>query len=295
MNPFRILTLADIHGNLKATKKLITYLRDNSIEIDLIAIAGDLPATTSLLVMAQYMLRHPFQALSKFLYTKWVYKNGGRKFFIKKQINSAISILNELAVFQVPIIYIPGNVDTFEALKAIEEYPKAEIFIIDSPTEISSFTFVGAGGALVRYPESILLCDHEFLPDEYAERWRKNSSTSSADIMLTHEPPAFEVNVHGENRVKIGSTIISEIINGLKPRLVIFGHYHELPIVHQTREITYVNPGPLACYYYALIDIRNEKITASINKIPPTKLDPINMIYSHRTPKNSLYNTLEFI
>ena len=84
MNPFRILTLADIHGNLKATKKLITYLRDNSIEIDLIAIAGDLPATTSLLVMAQYMLRHPFQALSKFLYTKWVYKNGGRKFFIKK-------------------------------------------------------------------------------------------------------------------------------------------------------------------------------------------------------------------
>ena len=51
--------------------------------------------------MAQYMLRHPLKALSKNLYIKWVYKGNGRKFFVTKQINSAISILKEASYFNI--------------------------------------------------------------------------------------------------------------------------------------------------------------------------------------------------
>ncbi len=306
VKPFRILTIADIHGNLTATKKLVTHLKDKSSKIDLIIIAGDLPATTSLSVMARYMLRHPFKALSKILYTEWVYKGKGRQFFVDKQNSSSTSILEELSVFQVPIVYIPGNVDTYEVLKTIGDHQNIEINVLDThPIVIESLSLVGIGGALVRPLDSTPLCDHEFSTEQYTKRWEKlklqrneektDYSINSIDILLSHEPPAFEALQHEDKVVKIGSPIVSKIIKNLKPRLVIFGHYHELPLVYQAPKVTYVNPGPLACYYYSLIDITSEKIKVSLNKISPAIIDPINKIYQHRSSKNSLYNNLRFV
>jgi len=265
--------------------------------IDLIIIAGDLPATTSLPVMARYMFTHPMKALSKRCYTNWVYKGEGRNYFVQKQINSATAVLKILARLKVPIVYITGNVDSNEVLKVIINWKKPKIYFLNSnQATIDFLTIWGTGGALVYDQSRIPICDHEFTEKEFHKRFLPilNESTRKFDILVTHEPPAFEL--AGENQeLKGGSLFISEIIKKKKPRLVIFGHYHELAIFKQTANITYLNPGPLACYYYALIEITKENLQVSLNKLQPVKLDSTKIIYQRRSPISSLHRSLRFV
>ncbi|MHA2306742.1 MAG: metallophosphoesterase, partial [Candidatus Hodarchaeales archaeon] len=98
----RILTLADIHGNAKALRKLVSYLIDHEKKIDLIIIAGDMPITTPVRFMLKFILTHV--SLSKEKYTKWVYRGKGRKLFVELQKESIIRILNALKRLEAPII-----------------------------------------------------------------------------------------------------------------------------------------------------------------------------------------------
>lgn len=297
MISLRILTLADIHGNKNACTRLVSLLQEKEIIIDLIIIAGDLPATTSLPVMVRYMLTHPLKALSKKGYTKWVYKGEGRKFFVQKQIESATAILQLLARLKAPIVYITGNVDSNEVLKLISNWKISQIHFLNSNlVTIDFLTIWGTGGALAIDQTRIPISDHEFTKKEFHNRWLPilHDSTKKFDILVSHEPPAFEL--IGENQqLKGGSPSISEIIKEKKPRLVIFGHYHELTIFKQTSNITYVNPGPLACYYYAIIEITRESLQVSLNKLQPVKLDSTKIIYQNRSPINNLHRSLRFV
>jgi len=87
--PLRILTLADIHGNKNACAKLVSLMQEKETIIDLIIIAGDLPATTSLPVMVRYMLTHPLKALSKKGYTSngTIHAYTSIESFVKKRIH----------------------------------------------------------------------------------------------------------------------------------------------------------------------------------------------------------------
>ena len=53
---FRILILADIHGNIQAVSKLLSIIKRGQWVIDLVLIAGDLPETTPIGLMLQYIL-----------------------------------------------------------------------------------------------------------------------------------------------------------------------------------------------------------------------------------------------
>jgi len=293
----RILTLADIHGNTKACTKLVSLMGEKKVKIDLIIIAGDLPATTSLPVMARYMLTHPLKALSKKCYTNWVYKGKGRKFFVHKQIESATAVLQLLSRLKAPIIYITGNVDSIEVLRAIGSWKDLQIHILNSnQVTIDSLTIWGTGGALVADEKRLPICDHEFSEEDFYKRWVPilENSLKKIDILISHEPPAFEL-VDENLKLKGGSLLISEIIRKKKPRLMIFGHYHELAILKQTSDLTYVNPGPLACYYYALIEITEESLQVSLNKLQPTKFDSTKIIYANRSPINNIQRSLRFV
>ena len=297
MISFRILTLADIHGNINACTKLVTLLQEKRVIIDLIIIAGDLPATTSLPVMARYMLTHPLKALSKKGYTKWVYKGRGRNFFVQKQIESTRAVLHLLEKLQAPIVYITGNVDSYEVLKVINNWKTSKIHFLDSNSiNIDFLTIWGTGGALAIKQARESVSDHEFSAKNFDKRWSPilKNSLNNFDILVSHEPPAFELFSEGQF-LKGGSKSISEIIEKKMPRLVIFGHYHELATFKRISNTNYVNPGPLASYYYALIEITKETIKVSHNKLQPSKLDSTKIIYQNRSPINNLHRTLRFV
>ncbi len=305
MKVFRILALTDIHGNIKATSALIDHLKTQDVNFDLMIISGDLPATTPLSVMAQYMLKHPLSALSKTKYTHWVYKGTGRKKFVSKQISSIKDILGLLSTLNVPIIYIPGNVESLEAVAYISNWNKSKVHILGSEPYIEGeVQFIGVGGAIVPPFYSEPLCDHEYERMVYEKKWDRsldsilpsiNKISKKANILVTHEPPYFEVEFNDGKIIQGGSQKVSEIIDLIKPEIVIFGHYHEFSLSIKVGEVTYVNPGPLACYYYSTIEFTPEKAQVFLNKLPSAKFDSINKIYSKRTAKNVLYRSLRFV
>jgi len=300
MSFFRILVLADIHGNIRALNKLISILSKEETKIDLIIIAGDLPITTPIRLMSRFILTHA--SLSKRRYTEWVYKGLGRSKFVKKQLKSVNIILKSFKSLKAPIVYIPGNVDSFEAQELLKNWTDSEIYFLDSSEIIlGQLRIKGIGGALHSFERSDTpLCDMEFEPHVFSNRITPImeshvENTSLLDILVTHEPPSFIY--HNSNmEIKGGSTSISNLISHIKPNLVIFGHYHEYPLVKQKRESTsYLCPGPLACYHYSLVEIHKSEIEISLKRMNAFIFDSINIIYSNRIHKNNVEKFFKFV
>jgi Icc-related predicted phosphoesterase len=294
-----ILLLSDIHGNFSAVSAIIQNIKSIEPNIDLILIAGDMPATTPLALMLEFIVKHPKRALSKTGYTEWVYKGEGRSKFILNQSQSVKKILDLLGTLDLPIVYIPGNVDCTEVKKIFLNNSNAEIYFLDCTSiTLLDIEFIGVGGSEVntnRYPAP--LCDREYFPQQFKERvdvlLHRNKEIDSPKelsrrILISHEPPSFSITsptgIHNG-----GSTTITNLINILNPDLAIFGHYHEIPLVKQANDRTYVNPGPTARYNYALVNLSGADAKVSLHKLSPPIRDTINLIYSissYRTYKN---------
>ncbi len=265
-------------------------------------IAGDLPATTPPLLMGQYMLTHPFRALSKNNYTRWVYKQEGRAKFVFYQTKSVEKILTILVSLEIPIVYTPGNVDCIEVLNLIEKWDLNKVYLLNSssmnigPVEI--FGFGGSEFVPKKYSEP--LCEMEFTPKVFRKkiqvllRREKKPSNSGIKILLTHEPPRFNFKFLGK-QINGGSRSINNIIRELQPKISIFGHYHEFPIIKKESKTVIVNPGPLACYNFGIIEIYHKKLRFELKKLHPMKFDSTNIIYRYRLLPSYLKESFQLV
>lgn len=281
---FRILILADIHGNTQAVAKLLSIVKKERWLIDLVLIAGDLPETTPIGLMLQYIISH--WNLSKSKYTRWVYEEGGRNLFVKRQIESVRTILTLLGSLKVPIVYVPGNVDSFEAQHIIKTFLASEVYFLNATgIQLGSLQIWGYGGTIFspkRYKEP--LCDMEFYPNDFASQLDplfkiKPNKSSTYNILLTHEPPAFYYKT-ARGIINGGSSELTKLINFLKPNLTVFGHYHEFPLIKSQNNTIFLNPGPLTRYYFALADINEDLVKIGIKKMNPVRWDFKNIIYT---------------
>lgn len=294
---FRFLILADIHGNHRAVSKLVQHLLREHIIINKIIIAGDLPITTPKFLMLYFILR--YRTLSKSGYTKWVYKGKGRQNFIKYQTRSIKRIFHHLSKLKCPIIYIPGNVDCREAQNLIQGYQDPNITLLDGKSlEHDNIIFTGIGGSIMAENEfNIPLCDMEFTEKEFTSKINKIyiPESDKINILITHEAPQFIFTSRDNNITKGGSEAISNLIAKIKPEIVIFGHFHEFSLNITSNETIFLNPGPLACYRYALIMHEKGTFQVSLNKLNPDNFDSINMIYRHRIQAIDGNSDLRFV
>ncbi len=297
---FRILVLADIHGNIRATTKILKIIQKQNFDIDLVFIAGDLPKTTPIGLMLQYIVLH--RNLAKSEYTRWVYKGGGRPQFVRKQIDSVRNIIPLLSTLEVPIVYVPGNVDCYEVQQLLKNWSVSELYFLDANTiKLKDFLIMGLGGSqiyLKNYDKP--LCDMEFSTQDFKSRVNLlydvflKTGQSTVDFLITHEPPAFQFKTNN-NFITGGSTSITNLINRVKPRTAIFGHYHEFPLVKKVKNTVYVNPGPLACYKFSIIDIKEKSIQSiALKKLNPIKYDTIHLIYSSREVQSDFKEKFRF-
>ena len=251
--------------------------------------------------MIKYMITHPLNFLSKAEYTRWVYKGKGRPKFVKEQIKSTNQILNVLKSLKTPIIYVPGNVDTKEVEETIKSRNDIKIYYLDR--EILNFkniSILGVGGSLFtpeKYSEP--LCEREYSFNDFTSRIDTINIPIKLEndfkILLTHEPPSFKIKL--KNRLlKGGAPFFSDIIADKGINLSIFGHWHEFPICYKNpnTERIYLNPGPLGCYYFAIVDINNKNIEVIQHRLKAEKIDFTNIIYSIRKKSDILLKTLRF-
>ncbi|RLF40614.1 MAG: phosphodiesterase [Thermoplasmata archaeon] len=115
---------------------------------------------------------------------------------------------------QIPVytLTLPGNIDTSDVLKGIEESKAENIHL--RRIEYQNVTFVGING--VRESETI----------DFIEK--NKDKLSNIDVLVTHIPP------YGlQDRVFLGlhsgDKTLRELVDTWKPRLVISGHIHENP------------------------------------------------------------------
>jgi Icc-related predicted phosphoesterase len=283
----RFLLLADVHGNIKALKKVLK----NEPLVDYVIIAGDLPLTTpfSLIFAFAFLSR----GLNRERYSYWVYKQN-RERFVKFQERSVKKAFKLLEKHEKETIYVSGNVDCREIEKMFTEQER--LHVIDNRcVKIGDYWWAGIPGSLVHIQHGI--CDREMTESTMAQQCKTVASLAAGKknlILITHEPPFFanqQVTIFKQKKQFYpyqfketgGSKHISEVISQLSPVFVVNGHYHEYPGKRQVKDTLVINPGCLANYNYALLLKENNRIKTTFKEISHHGFDFIDWIYSQRT------------
>ena len=124
------------------------------------------------------------------------------------------------------VIVIPGNIDTSDVSEGIQ-ISHAEN-IQEKKYEFKGLSFLGLNG--ISDNETFLFYSNPV----------NRAIFKHIDVLMTHVPPyGFQDNIflgkHG------GSKILYEIMQELKPRLVLCGHIHENPGYTKTKDTVIVN------------------------------------------------------
>jgi len=301
LSNIRLLLISDIHGNISAVKKLVNARYRDRKKIDAIVITGDLPATVPFELIMNYILNK--RNLSRVGYSIEVYQRSLRSKYVAFQIKSISVMIPMLEKLNLPIYYIPGNVETREAVEYIQKKHSTIHFIENKVETINNkLNLVGLGGSLDHLG---LICDYEFREDKFNQKVLELSNLISKPInrypyiFAFHEPPLFTRNVSQhlellEKEIKRkrgyyynfprngGSSALHKLIVSFSPILVINGHYHELSGKRIINSSPVVNPGALAVYQYGIATIENHRINIKFYRIRPSPFSFINLVYNKR-------------
>lgn len=147
--------------------------------------------------------------------------------------------------FDSDIIAVPGNCDTDEMLKMLEQ---AGTSVHNRRTRKLGLDVFGFGGGL---PSS------SHMPFEVEEQDMVEGLRAVAvrgGVMVTHTPPRGMNDVDRSGR-HIGSNGIMGVVEECRPRLVLSGHVHEARGECSKDGTVFVNPGPARGGHYARVEL----------------------------------------
>lgn len=148
-----------------------------------------------------------------------------------------------LASFRGRALAVPGNMDGYEELEAMEE---AGVSIHGRAVEHGGYIFAGAGGLNFREALGALAgC---------------LARGSSKLVLVTHHPPkGLRVDL-ALGRFHAGSSALRDFIAERAPVACFCGHIHEARGVDWLGDTLVVNPGPLARGYAAVVDLERREV-----------------------------------
>ena len=117
------------------------------------------------------------------------------------------------------VLAIPGNLDTPEVAKTLEE---KGLSLHAKKKKLGQFTFVGFGGGLLGNPGGFL-----FSEEEIKQVLNKLMENEENVVLLTHLPPfGTKINLSSKG-LDIGSKSVKEVVEKQQPLLHLCGHAHE--------------------------------------------------------------------
>lgn len=299
----RFLLISDIHGNVDGIKKLLHARYNQREKFDAIIISGDFPATTPMFLVLTYMTKN-FN-LSRLGYSTKVYKEELRKSFVKHQITSLTRMMKYLVKFNLPMMYIPGNVETKESVSYLQQNFPEMIFLDNNYHHFQNkIHFFGLGGSLDHHG---IVCDHEFSENYFTskcntiEKKIQQLDMTEPLAFVFHEPPTMKLAKSDIIRMatkakkrgysydfkqQAGSQDLYNLVAKYHPKFVINGHFHEYQGIREINNSVIINPGALATYYYGILQIDLfsdvKKYKMNFYKIRPSPFNFTNFLYQKR-------------
>lgn len=202
----KLIVTADMHANRQAYEK--TFQKAKETQADVIIVCGDLTHFGSV-----------------------------------QQATELLSILTKL---QVPVLYVPGNLDPRELANSKIE---GTTCIHASCENIWGYSFVGVGALHLAFQT----------PEEKIREWLENGVSKCSQmqnlILVSHAPPKdtkADVAYIGGHA---GSLSIRQFVSERRPIAVFCGHIHEGRGIDYIGDSVVVNPGAGRSGYYALVKL----------------------------------------
>jgi putative phosphoesterase len=166
-------------------------------------------------------------------------------------VDSAFSILQKLSSSTMPILYVPGNMDSAE----LASFKHSDMLrcIHGRCERIGDFSFLGVGGA-VKGP---FMTPFESTEEEIQETLKKAiENCENTDLVLvSHAPPKNTSLDLTRSGMHVGSSAIRNFIESKQPILVVCGHIHEARGTDRIGRTVILNPGPAQNWFYSLVEL----------------------------------------
>jgi Icc-related predicted phosphoesterase len=167
-------------------------------------------------------------------------------------------ILEELKVFNKPILALPGNWDK-DIIKFLEE---EGISIHGNGKIINGVGFYGFGGARTPFNTSYEPSEEEI--EKGLEKGYEMVKEAEVKVQVTHAPPfntKLDVVYTGAH---VGSVAVRKAIEKFKPVLAISSHIHEARGTDEMDGTKLINSGRFPEGYCGLATIKNGKVDVKV-------------------------------
>jgi len=147
-----------------------------------------------------------------------------------------------------PFLCIPGNMDSNNTLKAMEETGNS---IHLKSIKKSGKQFAGMGGGLIGGAGEIVFSEEEIAK-------KLGVLAQNSDILVSHLPPKnSKLDFSGVEH--IGCSAVRKIIEEKKPKIFLCGHAHDSRNIEWIGKTLCVNAGPAKLGCFAVIDVDKMK------------------------------------
>jgi Icc-related predicted phosphoesterase len=211
-----VIVIADVHGSREAYEKTVQKAKE--VQADAICVCGDLTHFGT--------------------------------------VKEAEEYLAMLVQSQVPVFFVPGNLDPPDTVNAKAE---GATCIHATCKNVKDYSFIGLG-ALHRAFE---------VPEDKILQWLQKGSSECQQkmhtVIVSHVPPRdtkVDVAFIGGHA---GSRNFSRFIVDSKPVAVFCGHIHEGRGIDHIGNTVIVNPGPARKGYYAFVKL-NGKVNVELDR-----------------------------
>ena len=155
----------------------------------------------------------------------------------------AVEVL--LARARAPVAAVTGNVDHAAIYRRLRE---AGVAVDGSYSSLAGLSVAGVGGL-----------------DPGTSMRRLLAEPRRVDLLLSHHPPLGVLD-RSFLGVNAGLEALWRVLEALEPRAHLFGHIHEARGWEARGGRVYVNPGPLAQGYYALLNV-SETVRVELGRL----------------------------
>ena len=164
-------------------------------------------------------------------------------------------ILNEICLFDIPTLAIPGNCDQTCIYGEIEN--SNAINLHNRTLIIKNIGFCGFGGSNTT-PFNTPLEFAEIQIYQELEMLMKQIENQEIQILVTHAPPFNTKTDLLPSGKHVGSESIRQIIEKFQPSLNVCGHIHEARAIDKIGNTVILNPGETSAGFAGTINIIEE-------------------------------------